>query len=64
LWFAPLFAADELLIMNGINLHCLRHKSVEEKPACPGGPPVEAEGELVLVVIEMLGADGFQAAIV
>ena len=43
--------------MNGINLHRLRHKSVEEKAACPGGSPVEAEGELVEVVVEMLGAD-------
>ena len=48
-----------LATMNGIELHRLRYKSVEEEPARPGGSPVEAESELVEVVVEMLGTDRF-----
>ena len=37
--------------------HCLLHEAVEQKPASAGGAPVEPEGELVEVGVEVLGVD-------
>jgi hypothetical protein len=36
---------------------CLLHKTEEELAAALGSSPVESEGELVQVIVEMLAAD-------
>ena len=42
----------------GFDGNGLLHQSVKELPAVTGGPPVEAERELVQVVVEMRAGDG------
>src|SRR5271169_50999 len=49
--------ADELLVGPRVNLDRLLEESVEEKPPVGGLPAVEAEGELVEVVGEVVMAD-------
>lgn len=48
----------EGLIRCGGDRHGLLHQSVEQLPARPGGPSVEAERELIKIIIQMLRANG------
>ena len=49
---------DERRVGCGFNGNGLLHRSVKKLPAVTGGPPVEAERELVQVVVEMRAEDG------
>jgi hypothetical protein len=52
------FAADEGAVGNGRQLDCLLEETIEQLAAGAARAPVEAEGELVEIVVEMLDAHG------
>src|SRR3972149_734682 len=49
---------DHGLVRHWLHRRCLLDQTVEQLPARAGGPAVEPKGELVEVVVEMLGAYG------
>ena len=50
--------ADERVVGVGFGRDRALEQTVEEQPAMAGSAPVEAEGELVEVVVELGAADG------
>ena len=50
-------APDELLVWHGLQLHCLLEESIEQEAASFGSAAIEAERELVQIVIKLGGAN-------
>ena len=57
LWFGLGFGVKDPIQGNRFDYDCLLHEAKEQFAAAFGSPPIEAERELVQVVVKMLVAD-------
>jgi len=61
LWFVctfPGLGVNNAVADNGINGHGLLHEAKEELTATLGSPPIETEGELIQIVVQVFMTDG------